>query len=86
MGERSSPEVKRRPDSLAADREVMGATETDCRTEEGITVGLIDSVITVARVLAKRDLSTPAVLEALRDLRTDSDVASLLREESCQAG
>ena len=30
----------------------MGATETDCRTEEGITVGLIDSAITVARVLA----------------------------------
>ncbi len=64
----------------------MAATETDCRTEEGTTVGLIDSVITVARVLAKRDLSTPAVLDALRDLRTDSDVASLLREESCQPG
>jgi len=71
---------------MVADREVMGATETDCRTEEGTTVGLIDSMITLGRVLAKRDLSTLAVLEALRDLRTDSDVASLLREESCQAG
>lgn len=32
-------------------------TSTDCRSEEGITVGLCDSLIAIARVLAKRDLT-----------------------------
>jgi hypothetical protein len=52
---------------------------TDCRTEEGVTVGLIDSIITAARVLAGRDLQSPAILEALKDLRSDEDVARLIR-------
>ena len=52
---------------------------TDCRSEDGITVGLIDGVISVARVLRGRDLTVPAVVEALADLRADEDVASLLR-------
>lgn len=32
----------------------MKKTKTDCRTEEGITVGLIDSLITISRVLRQR--------------------------------
>lgn len=52
---------------------------TDCRSEAGITVGLIDSVITIARVLRHRDLSVPEVVEALRDLATDEDIAAVLR-------
>ena len=49
----------------------------DCRTAEGITVGLIDSLISVCRVLAPRlDVEkSSAVTEALRDLRADEDVA-----------
>jgi hypothetical protein len=50
----------------------------DCRSEVGVTVGLIDSLIFVARVLAKRDLNDPAIQEALMDLRADEDIAKLL--------
>lgn len=56
----------------------MITTETDCRSEEGITVGLIDSIIAISRVLANRDFSSPSVIEALKDLREDSDLNSIL--------
>ena len=51
---------------------------TDCRTEVGVTVGLIDSLIAIARVLAKRDLSPAEAREALADLRSDEDMARVL--------
>lgn len=53
-------------------------TYTDCASEEGITVGLIDSIITAARVLATRPKKTRAVTEALKDLREDVDVAAIM--------
>jgi len=46
---------------------------TDCRTDEGITVGLIDSLITICRVLRERDLSSEAVKESVKDLLQDND-------------
>jgi hypothetical protein len=54
------------------------ATHTDCRSEDGITVGLVDSIITSARVLKSRDLTGQATHEALEDLRQDEDVSALL--------
>ena len=51
----------------------------DCRSPEGVTVGLIDGIIAAARVLRGRDLEHPAVREALADLAEDEDVAALLR-------
>lgn len=56
----------------------MADTHGDCRSEEGITTGLIDAIITAARVLARRDRAPLAVREALADLRADEDLASLL--------
>lgn len=56
----------------------MVETSTDCRTDIGVTVGLIDGIIAIARVLAKRDLSSLEVREALSDLRADEDIAQLL--------
>jgi hypothetical protein len=53
---------------------------TDCRAENGITVGLIDALISIARVLVKRDFNDAAVQEALKDLATDEDVAEILRK------
>lgn len=50
----------------------------DCRSESGITIGLIDGMIAIARVLAKRDLSQPGIAEALQDLQADEDIAFLL--------
>jgi len=53
-------------------------TQTDCKTEEGITVGLIDSLISISRILAKRDLSGQETQEALKDFDEDSDVKIVL--------
>jgi hypothetical protein len=53
------------------------STETDCRSEEGVTVGLIDSMIAIARVLAPRlnmGAYSHPVAEALRDFWDDRDV------------
>jgi len=62
----------------------MSENKTDCRTETGVTVGLIDSLITVSRVLAPRlkkikgrELSKP-ILEALDDLYQDEDLLYIL--------
>lgn len=53
---------------------------TDCRDEDGITVGLIDSLISISRVLAKRDFSSDSVKEALKDLGQDEDVSKIIEE------
>jgi hypothetical protein len=52
--------------------------ETDCRSDDGVTVGLVDSIIAICRVLARRDLGPPPVREALRDLATDEDLRAVL--------
>lgn len=64
-------------------RSVMGSKHsitTDCRDENGITVGLVDSLISIARVLAKRNLNQLPIQEALKDLAHDEDVALILNE------
>lgn len=54
---------------------------TDCRTDEGIEVGLIDAIISIARVLRQRGIKAyPASLEALKDLHTDEDVDWLMKQ------
>lgn len=63
----------------------MHTVHTDCRSEEGITVGLVDTVINCARLLKQR-AATPAVEQALQDLRADEDVATLLAEPVPPAG
>jgi hypothetical protein len=50
----------------------------DCRSETGISVGLIDGVIAVCRILNQRDLSDGPIAEALADLRSDEDVRSII--------
>lgn len=53
---------------------------TDCRQPDGVTVGLIDALIAVGRVLRPR-LTGPipaAIAEALADLRDDEDLAAVL--------
>lgn len=54
----------------------------DCRSEIGVTVGLIDSIISVARVLRRRDFNATSIHEALLDLRSDEDVQFLLDRKS----
>lgn len=56
----------------------MPDTHTDCRTDTGVTVGLVDAIITTCRVLADRDLTDPAVQAALDDAHADTQVQQLL--------
>ena len=56
----------------------MTTTSTECRSETGVTVGLVDSLIFICRVLARRDLTATETTEALADLRADEDVAAVL--------
>ena len=57
----------------------MAEHVVDCRSEDGVTIGLIDGIIAIARVLKHRNLSSPAVVEALEDLNTDEDISYILR-------
>lgn len=56
----------------------QSCTSTDCRSETGITVSLIDAIIAIARILAHRDLRSIEIGEALQDLRSDEDVSYIV--------
>jgi len=47
--------------------------ETSCRSDEGITVGLVDSFITNLRLFKDRDLTSQSIQEALLDVADDPD-------------
>ncbi len=53
----------------------------DCRSDEGMLIGFIDSIIYLARILAKNDLDTPNIKEALLDLRDDEAVKLLTNKK-----
>lgn len=70
------------PVSVEEQREVSEVVEVveevqSCRSEEGITVGLVDALIGIVRVLAPRDMSPQNVQDALSDLFEDSDFATV---------
>lgn len=58
----------------------------DCRSEEGITIGLIDALLSIGRVLASRIAEADqqvlgfGVKDALTDLAQDEDLRYLLEE------
>lgn len=51
---------------------------SDCRSEDGVTIGLIDSIIYICRILAKRDMDSTEIKEALKDLGDDEDFQKVL--------
>lgn len=53
-------------------------THTDCRSAEGIAVGLIDGMLAAARVLCGQDLTSPPVVEAMKDFAQDEGIQRLL--------
>lgn len=59
----------------------LGGIKTDCREEIGITVGLIDSIITQCRILRKRKLDSKEVKEAFKDLLDDEDLQFILSQK-----
>lgn len=56
----------------------MSEQPQSCRSDEGITVGLVDAIIGILRVLAPRNLSLESVQEALADLTADPDLKTVL--------
>lgn len=52
---------------------VATRAHTDCRSTDGVTVGIIDGIITYARLIRNRDLNATAIKEALLDLGSDED-------------
>lgn len=62
----------------------MASSETDCRSEEGITVGIIDSFITLSRLVKGRSLDSEPIREALKDLLGDSDFNGFLKDATDQ--
>lgn len=64
--------------SDATERRPTTEDVQDCRSEEGITVSLVDAMISILRVLAPRNLSTTNVQEALADLTQDPDLRTVL--------
>lgn len=60
-------------------------TNTECKSYEGVTVGLIDSLMSIAKVIREREAQaehdgnySEAVEQALEDLRQDDDMAWLM--------
>lgn len=64
--------------------EQTGVVPIDCRSEEGVTIGLIDSLITQARLLSGRSLDTENIQEALNDLRADADIKKIFLYPTAQ--
>ena len=54
------------------------AAPESCRSEEGVTTGLIDAMISILRVLSVRDMRAKAAQEALADLCEDPDLLTVL--------
>lgn len=50
----------------------------DCDSEEGIAIGLIDSIISCANSLKGRRLNTPAILQALLDMGSNTTFQTLI--------
>ncbi len=49
----------------------------DCASDDGVTIGLIDAIMSISQVLVDRldeDLDTESVREALKDLRSNPKV------------
>ena len=59
--------------------DLSNAETVDCKTDAGITVGLIAALLSISAVLVKRDLAEPSVIAALLDLRDDSDLEYIIR-------
>lgn len=63
---------------LGNDSGEHGDMTTDCRSEIGITIGLVDSLISICRILKPRLKDDDDILGALADLRDDEDLAAIL--------
>lgn len=63
----------------------MGTVDTRAESTDGVTVGLIDAVITICGVLSGRDRTSPTVREALKSLAMNADVVAVMRDANRSA-
>lgn len=55
---------------------------TDCKSTEGIVVGLLDTIMNTCKILCDMDIQaikSNSVLEALKDLNSDVDVHRIIK-------
>lgn len=72
----------RKPATIHLTEERTGVSVSDCRTQDGITIGLIDGMIAICRILRGRDFSSPDVKEALKDLVSDGDLEFIMNQQT----
>ncbi len=58
--------------------ELIKEEEISCRSDEGVTVGIVDAIITSLRLLKTRNLKPQSIQEALLDIGDDPDFDYLL--------
>lgn len=51
----------------------------DYKSEEGITIALLEGIMLNATLLRNRFLTTPEILEAIKDLQEDKSLEYLLK-------
>lgn len=86
MNEEMSPEDKeawkkgmdKDFDEYEKEHGISDESSTDCRSEIGITVGLVDSIISISRILKPRLKDDEAIMGAIADLRDDEDLAAIV--------
>ena len=81
---RQHPTVKAYEAAQAGERveDEFRAETTECRSEDGITIGLLDTIMTAAHALKGRSLSSIAVVEAMKDFYCDPELRVLLVKAS----
>ena len=52
---------------------IDGTITSDCREEDGITIGLMDGIIAQVRILRDRKLKSKEIKEVFKDLADDED-------------
>lgn len=63
----------RRPNSKTNYPFRAESTSTECRSDEGVTVSIIDTISFLANLLSVRDLSSKAAQAAIKDLQHDEN-------------
>ncbi len=56
----------------------------ECTSKEGVTIGLIDTLMTVSHALASRGLQGDSIQEALADLRSCRDLLNISKKEGME--
>jgi len=76
-GKRRWLQIEKIEAALSSQSAPATTVTTDCRSDVGVTVGLIDAVITMSRLLKGRSFASSEVQEAMADLLSDEDFAAI---------